>query len=54
MKHRRIEDDRGKKLKFLNEELSHCHVVLHKSHMDWRGIEPRPAWSEVSIWVPEP
>jgi hypothetical protein len=53
MKHRRIEADRGK-LKFLNENLSHCHFVLHKFHMDWPEIEYRPARSEVSDWPPEP
>jgi hypothetical protein len=21
---------------------SHCYIVQHKSHMDWRGIEPEP------------
>jgi hypothetical protein len=53
MKHRRIETDGGK-LKVLNEDLSHCHSVLRKSHMDWPEIEPRPARSEVSDWPPEP
>jgi hypothetical protein len=25
------------------KDLSQCHSVYHKSHMDWLGIEPRQA-----------
>jgi hypothetical protein len=30
------------KLKYLEKNLSQCHFVLHKSHMNWPGIEPGP------------
>jgi len=31
--------DRGKQ-KHLEKTLSHCHLVVHKSHVDYSGIEP--------------
>jgi hypothetical protein len=33
------DNDSGKP-KYLKKNLSHCHSVHHKSHMDWPGIEP--------------
>jgi hypothetical protein len=33
-------DNYGWKPKYLKKNLSHCHSVHHKSHMDWPGIEP--------------
>jgi len=35
------------KLKYFEENLSHYHVMDHKSHVDWAGIEPRHQWWEV-------
>jgi len=29
------------KLKYLEENVSQCDFVQHKSHMDWPGIKPR-------------
>jgi hypothetical protein len=31
-----------KKLKYLENDLSQCHIVYHKSHIDCCGIESRP------------
>jgi hypothetical protein len=41
MAHQCNETDRGKP-KYSGKNLSHCHFFQHKSHVDWRGIEPGP------------
>jgi hypothetical protein len=41
MEYRWNEIDRGKP-KYSVKNLSECHLVHHKSHMDWTGIEPGP------------
>jgi hypothetical protein len=41
MEHRGNKIDRGKP-KYSGINLSQCHSVYHKSHMDWTGIEPGP------------
>jgi hypothetical protein len=41
MEHRWNEIDRGKP-KYSGKNLSQCHFVHHKYHMDWPGIEPEP------------
>jgi hypothetical protein len=30
----------GETVKYSNHDLSHSHLVHHKSHTDWSGIEP--------------
>jgi hypothetical protein len=35
-------DTDGRKQKDLEKGLSHCHFIHHKSHIQWRGREPRP------------
>jgi len=34
--------DRGKKPKYSEKTLAHFHLVHHKSHMDWPGMELWP------------
>jgi hypothetical protein len=46
MKQRWNETDRGNP-KYSEKNLSQCHFVDHKSHMDRPGIEPGPPQSEV-------
>jgi hypothetical protein len=43
MEHWYNDNDR-EKLTFLDKNLSQCHFVHHKAHMDWPGIEPRSLW----------
>jgi hypothetical protein len=45
MEHRWNEIDRGKP-KYSEKNLSQCHLVHHKSHMDRPGIEPGPPLGE--------
>jgi hypothetical protein len=42
MEHRWNEIDRGKP-KYSGKNLSQCHFVHNKPHMDWTGIEPGPS-----------
>ena len=42
--------DRGKPNRS-ETNMSHCHIVHHKSHTDWRGIEPRSPASEVKFRI---
>jgi hypothetical protein len=53
MEHRWNEVDRGKP-KYSGKNLSQCHFIHHKSHMDWPGIEPRPPRWEAGNYPPEP
>jgi hypothetical protein len=47
VKHRWNDPDR-KKLKHVGKILPQYQIVYHKSHTDWTGIEPSPAWFQAS------
>jgi len=36
------------KPEYLETNLSQCHFVYNKSHMDWPRIEHRPLWWQAS------
>lgn len=40
--------------KYLENILSHCHFVQHKSYMDQPGIEPKPLWWQAMDQLLEP
>jgi hypothetical protein len=44
----------GEILKFQERNLFLCHLSYHKSHMDYRGVDPRPAESKASDQLHEP
>jgi hypothetical protein len=50
MEHRWNETDRGKP-KYSRKNLSQCHFVRHKSHMDLPGIETVPPRWEAGDWA---
>jgi hypothetical protein len=45
--------DRGK-LKYWENEQSHCQCINHKSNMEWVRIEPGPLWWEADMQLSEP
>jgi len=44
--------DRGKPM-YSERNPSHCHIVHHKSHVDWSGIEFRRVWREACNYLPK-
>jgi hypothetical protein len=42
------DDTDSGKPQYSEKNLSHFHFVLHKSHLDWSGLEPEPPRWEAS------
>lgn len=53
MQHWWNDADRGR-LKYCENEQSHCHFIHHKSNMDWAGIARSPLWWQAEMQLPEP
>jgi len=49
-----VEYSDRRKPKYSDRNLSQCHPVHHKSHLDWSGIEHRPPQRQTSNELPEP
>jgi hypothetical protein len=41
----------GETQKYLERNLSQCHFVHRRHHMDWPGIGPWPPWWETGEWL---